>query len=363
MIKNVDYNPHVRQEWNKAKSYRIWCCTGWDPEVWKEDKMVIHEHIKYLVYQLEKSPTQEALGQEKLHAQAYVVFDIPVVLSTAKKYIGDAKAHLEPSWDKDREKARSYCMKEDTRVKGPWEFGEFELTGQGKKKCSREALFNFLMEGHTLEECYAENPYTYVTYEKFFIAANAKRIPRRTEPPKVIVYWGSGGAGKSHMAINHMGPSKSFVITPGNSQSMWWDGYDPYMHKCIIFDDFNGSWFPLNRFKQLVNQLDFTAQTKGSTIKIVAPVFIFTSNKPPEKWWYDVAEEDKWPLVRRLTEVWHVKGDYVKDPTSVVAFNYMPTLMRWVNKPIAPSKHRENLEEICKGMDISVEDDDMMFFT
>lgn len=72
--------------------------------------------MNFLVTQLERGSTTGAL-----HLQGAVRMKNPTRLKAMKEALGPT-AHLEKTnqWDK----AVQYCKKEETRVKGPWEFGE-----------------------------------------------------------------------------------------------------------------------------------------------------------------------------------------------------------------------------------------------
>jgi len=68
---------------------------------------------RYVNGQLEK-------GKEgTVHVQFYLNFEQPTRLSALKKFC--KKAHFEAV--KRDNGASSYCLKEDTRLEGPWEFG------------------------------------------------------------------------------------------------------------------------------------------------------------------------------------------------------------------------------------------------
>lgn len=72
-------------------------------------------HAKYVVGQLERG------AEGTVHVQYFVNFKKPGQrLSYLKKYC--ARSHFEVV--KFNNGADKYCMKEDTRVEGPWEFGE-----------------------------------------------------------------------------------------------------------------------------------------------------------------------------------------------------------------------------------------------
>ena len=68
---------------------------------------------RYVNGQLEK-------GEEgTTHIQFYLNFENPVRLSALKKH--DSRAHFEPV--KRDNGASDYCLKQETRLDGPWEFG------------------------------------------------------------------------------------------------------------------------------------------------------------------------------------------------------------------------------------------------
>jgi len=74
------------------------------------------KRIVFMVYQLEKATTTG-----KLHMQGVVGFTCQLAMSGVKKIFGD-RVHLEPCMDLP--KAIEYCSKADTKVMGPWKFGE-----------------------------------------------------------------------------------------------------------------------------------------------------------------------------------------------------------------------------------------------
>lgn len=69
---------------------------------------------RYVCGQLEKAPTTD-----KLHIQWFVNFDKPQRHSCIKKF--DNSVHTEKV--KINNGAHDYCMKEETRVEGPWTYG------------------------------------------------------------------------------------------------------------------------------------------------------------------------------------------------------------------------------------------------
>ena len=85
------------------------------------------ERMRYLVYQLERAPTTGIL-----HYQGYVEFKRSTKMGGVKKALGSDTVHLEPRQG-TRDQARGYCMKEESRIDGPYEFGQYVESEQGKR--------------------------------------------------------------------------------------------------------------------------------------------------------------------------------------------------------------------------------------
>lgn len=68
---------------------------------------------KYINGQVEKG------AEGTVHIQYFLIFPDPIRLAALKKFC--AKSHFTPV--KRDNGASDYCLKEETRVEGPWEFG------------------------------------------------------------------------------------------------------------------------------------------------------------------------------------------------------------------------------------------------
>ncbi len=75
------------------------------------------EKMDYLVYQ------REVGANGTPHFQGYCEFKIQKRLGAVKELLGGASVHIERRFG-TQEQAIKYAKKEDTRVEGPWEFGE-----------------------------------------------------------------------------------------------------------------------------------------------------------------------------------------------------------------------------------------------
>lgn len=98
-----------------AQRLRNWCFTSYDL-----DSFVVpdrHPDFRYCVYQTEECPETH-----RWHHQGYIEFNKALAFGTVKELLGDRSVHLEARRG-TREQARAYCMKPESRVAGPLEFG------------------------------------------------------------------------------------------------------------------------------------------------------------------------------------------------------------------------------------------------
>lgn len=101
---------------------RDWCFTINNPD-FAINEVDMPASVKYVSWQLE-------IGEEgTLHYQGFIQFFGPQRLSALKKLF--PTAHFEKRRG-TAEQARDYSMKEESRIEGPWEIGEF-AGGQGKR--------------------------------------------------------------------------------------------------------------------------------------------------------------------------------------------------------------------------------------
>ncbi len=104
-----------------TRQVRHWCFTVNNPgdgfRIWNEDLDGGIPTLGYGIFQIERG----ADGTE--HAQGYLEFSHSKTMGGVKLLPGLSRAHLEPRRG-TREQAADYCRKEDTRLRGPFEFGQ-----------------------------------------------------------------------------------------------------------------------------------------------------------------------------------------------------------------------------------------------
>nr|ALO78643.1 truncated alpha rep [Cotton leaf curl Multan alphasatellite] len=106
--------PTIQSQW--------WCFTVFFLSATAPDLVPLFEntHVSYACWQEEESPTTR-----RRHLQGYLQLKGKRSLAQVKSLFGDLNPHLEKQRARKTDEARDYCMKEETRVSGPFEFGDY----------------------------------------------------------------------------------------------------------------------------------------------------------------------------------------------------------------------------------------------
>ncbi|AUM61740.1 Rep [uncultured virus] len=282
--------------------HRRWCFTV-HPEDGGEAPFLseIPAGCKYIIWQLE-----EGHDNHRRHFQGYCVFRQSVSLGAVKRALGSDSAHLEPAHG-DEDSCIAYCSKEDTRVLGPWSFGE-RSPGQGKRS-DLDDLVQRVKNNEDDHQIAEAEPVAYARYANHIRnLRGALFVPKMRPGLKTLVLWGSTGTGKSYWAWNNC-PSL-YRVNWKSDGHIWFDGYRG--HRTLLFDDFYGQ-VPLERMLHYLDIYPLTVEVKGSTVVACWTEVIITSNAPPAMWYmssqgtFGHCQEKIEALNRRLTEVVEVR--------------------------------------------------------
>ncbi len=253
-----------------------------DPAVLLED----YSDVRYAIW-------QEECGENNTpHQQGYVEWKNKKSLRACVLQHGHA--HWAPRRG-TRDQARAYCRKEETRVSGPHEHGEWS-NGQG----ARTDLLHIkrkIDEGASDKVLWEENPVTMLRTFKGWDRYRKVKIEPRTEKTQVKVIWGPTGTGKSYYASKQAGPSAFWLSPAKDDTGAWWDGYTGQEN--VIMDEFYGGikWSFLLR---LLDAYPMMVPVKGDMIPFCAKKIWITSNKNPMDWY---SKQDYATLDRRLEKI------------------------------------------------------------
>lgn len=241
---------------------------------------------QYMIWQLEVGETTGTV-----HVQGYVVFKSRKRFSTVKDLFPDG-THLEVRRGKHSE-AKGYCSKKETRIDGPWEYGDDKDVpeGQGFRSDMLE-IRNKIDDGLTEKVIWQEN---FSSYSRYFRAFRTYREITKTKPKDTdeqMEWWyGETGTGKSWTA-REQNPNAYIKMC-----NKWWDNYNE--EEVVILDDFDYEHkYLCHLLKIWADRYAFEAETKGSVILIRPKKIIVTSNWHPREIWDN--EKDLNPIIRRF---------------------------------------------------------------
>lgn len=257
-----------------------------------EDEISLLDSLPYLyvVFQYES-------GEEgTIHMQGYVVLDKQLRLSGLKKI------HSRIHWEVRRgthQQAKAYCMKSETRIDGPYQYGTEPQSKKGER--SDLLLLKADIDAGAKMEFVAENHFgSFLRYEKgirsYMDISSKDRVFENGETPKIEIYWGPSGTGKSHRAFTE-NPGAYRLNRPEKNADVLWGDYEG--QETVIVDEFY-SWIP---YEKLLTWVDVHPGVKVrklfGQVKLRAKKWIFTSNKDPATWYPNI---DKHAWHRRLED-------------------------------------------------------------
>jgi len=250
------------------------------PNVWP--------NVKYAIWQYEVG--EEGTG----HYQGYVMFDKLMSFKQVHEIIPEG------IWIQKRKgshaEAKAYASKEESRVYGPWTYGEEPKQGAR----SDLATIAEYVKDHTMAEVAVEFPAQFMRYERGISAYKNITTPDRSELTKLIVFWGPPLTGKStHVTTTYPG---AFWLKRGRTGEPWWDGYDG--QATVVIDEFYG-WIGVDTMSRLIDFTPYYVEHKGKSVKFTSKLIVIISNKSPEEWW----SCELYGMRRRLdaAEVHHVR--------------------------------------------------------
>lgn len=257
-----------------------WCFTLNNPETYP---LATEEWgATYVVYQLETG------NSGTLHLQGYVEFAGRQRLNSLRVLL--PRAH----WEKrlgPRENARAYCMKNEGRVEGPWEHGEFSSQSQGKRT-DLLTVKQMIDNGKSENEVANAQFEVWCRYYRAFREYKRLTCPNRNWKTTVHVLYGPTGTGKSKWACD------TFPEAYWKQRSNWWDGYEG--QEVVVLDEFYG-WLPFDVMLRLLDRYPLLVETKGGQVNFLAKTLIITTNQKPHQWY----KNGNWPALKRRVDSWH----------------------------------------------------------
>lgn len=269
---------------------KYWCWTLNNPTVEEHqvlELLDLEPLVQYLVFQKEQGL------QGTPHFQGYLELSSRKTISQVRNLLG-GRAHVERRKGTPEE-ARTYCMKDDGRLDGPWEFGVFVATTGSTNLTGRRTDLITIKEritrGASEREIADEFFGVWCQYHGAFRRFRTLVTSNRQWKTNVTVIVGPPGTGKSRYAMDN------YPEAYWKQRSQWWDNYEG--QDSVVLDDFYG-WLPYDVLLRICDRYPLLVETKGSQANFCAKYLLITSNATPAQWYKNVVIEafvrriDKW---------------------------------------------------------------------
>lgn len=278
---------------------RAWCFTVNKTEElnkWEEYEHTqpVWPNLRYIVWQVEKA--------SKEHVQGYAEFSKPTRMGSIKKYCDCPAIHLETRKG-TRDQARDYCLKEDTRSRGPFEWGEWTSGGQGKRNDLSE-LAGMIKEGKSILELAEVNPSGTLrnlrSLREYKFLCDQEKCKSQFRDITVVLITGDTGVGKTHLIFEYClrEDISLYKLDEGTNNAIWFDGYES--QKAVLLDDYYG-WLKYGNFLKFLDRYPFRLPVKGSHGWAAWEYVFITSNKAPQDWYKKGCP----PALERRFSVWY----------------------------------------------------------
>lgn len=229
-------------------------------------------HLRYIIIGKEIAPSTGTP-----HLQIYLETNKKITLKGLKNLLNVRELHLEMSRG-SADQNIAYCKKG-----GDWiELGK---PVKERQRTDLEEVKEQIKAGATWDSLWENHFSLMLQYRKGLEEySNLCRL-RRTDPPKVYIWHGVTGTGKTRGAFDmaRSDYDDSFWVWPGGP---WFDGYRG--QRVAIFDEFHGGdeqSIPFSLWKKLCDRYPLTVPVKGGFSNWAPEVIIFTSNIHPDFWW------------------------------------------------------------------------------
>lgn len=291
---SASVNQEMDNPKKQSKQSKRFCVTwnNYTETTLSDLKTLCSTSLRYLIIGSETAPTT---GTK--HYQIYLETKKKMTITGLKKLLNSASPHIEIARG-TAEENKEYCTKEELLY-------EWGAPVKERQRTDLEEIRADIDAGMSYADLWDNHFNLMLQYRRGLEEySNLQRL-RRSEPPKVYIWHGATGTGKTRKAFDMAAEfNDSFWVWPGDD---WFDGYRG--QRVAIFDEFHGGDSQGIRFdlwKKLCDRYPLTVKVKGGFTNWNPEVIIFTSNIDPHYWWPD--EKNKpvgWfdQFSRRCTEI------------------------------------------------------------
>ena len=290
---------------------RSYVFTDWSGAEWREYDWR-RMGARYAVGQVE-----EGEGGRR-HMQGYVELQGTQRLERVKQQFprGGAKVWLEGRRGTAGE-ARAYCMKAETRVSGPWEWGTFTERGRGRVAARKGGMDMvrdaelvrrlMLEEGWSREDVFMQ--YAHFANMQHRVIAECERIQERRageaggrERVRVVAIQGEAGTGKSTTVRGLLGAGEAYYQSADSGG--WYCGYAG--ERVLVYEELTREMLSLSKFKQCADGGEYQLRRKNRPgVRLTSELLVLISNGRFGQIWRELEESAvELEAVRRRVDVW-----------------------------------------------------------
>lgn len=203
------------------------------------------------------------------------------------------RAHIERC--RSPKSAKLYCMKQSTRVEGPWhnisEFQMSELQDTMRKKSSQEELLSGIQSMSINSDEIAKKNFGFWLRNHRGIEAWMKKHQQTRKKKTITIYiYGRTGIGKSRLAYD-IAMKWSTKDPYYKDDTEWWELYEN--QEVVVWDDLRSNSIKYSELLKLCDRYPYKVNVKGSIREFTSRLIIFTSNVSAKKV-MNVIESSAW---------------------------------------------------------------------
>lgn len=204
------------------------------------------------------------------------------------------------------QKVIKYCMKEKTRVAGPWSGGDLPT----EDRRAGDIILQLIKRKRPNSEIIEQFP----TMGKNIIMiremlTQTRVVDRRNGPPSVLFVHGQAGSGKSRYFHDMEEADKEclFIEGPPETGTWFFNGYHG-QHILVIDDCAPPTIKNVHQYLRLLDRYPMTVHTKGGHHEFNSPIIGITSNLTWDGWTSNLTSFHKAALRRRITNIIEMNG-------------------------------------------------------
>ncbi len=252
--------------------------------------------VRYFVFQLERGSNGTP------HFQGYIEFNTSMRWSAVCNMLPGAWVDLRKGTPED---ARKYATKDETRLDGPWEYGEFR--GRQGRRSDLERAAELIEQKKSIRDVAKHYPSVFIRYHRGL--REYQQLMTVNEEPRnfkteVIVCFGDTGAGKTYWVYKDIEEKKYSVYTKENPRTKnhinWWTGYK--QEDAVVIDDIEPDMWNSTELIRIMDAYECRVMiATGSYVQFRSKIIYITCRSHPV-YWGDIEQLDA--IKRRITHVY-----------------------------------------------------------